>query len=386
MSITNNTDFNSAIYQLAEENNVDAEMILAIAKQAIITAYKKVVNIPTEEELENYDVDFDPEDGLPIILASKKVVSKVEDADKEILESQAKLIDSNLKSGDNVQIDVTPESFGRIAAQAAKQRIIQGIRDGVRELMVANYKDKVGKIISGIVIRKDMNYVRVEVDKAEAVVPNDEQCPGEEYRNGNRMRFLLKALSYTEYDKRMVLSRSSEGFLRALFAMEIPEISNETVEIVGLVREAGARTKITVRSKHDKVDAIGACVGPKGTRIDTIMNEVHPEKIDIISWDDEIETYIINSLSPAKVVDIKIVKADNYAKVLVNEDMLSLAIGRDGQNVRLAARLTGYTIDITSDKKAFKAKGKLETKKVEEAKVKAKEKMNAYTKSESQAV
>lgn len=357
MATTKNIDFNAAIHQLAEDNNVDFDDIMAIAKNAILTAYKKVVEIDREEELEGYDVDFDEETGLPIILSTKEVVSFVNDQETQILESQAKLIDSNLKVGDSIQIDVTPESFGRIAAQAAKQRIIQGIRDSIRDSMIAKYSDKVGKIVSGVILRKDLHYVRVEVDRAEAVLPNSEQVPGEEYRSSSRKRFLLVSLNRSQTDNRMLLSRASTDFLKALFEMEVPEVSNGNVEVVNIVREPGSRSKIAVTSNHEKVDAIGSCVGPKGTRIESIMNEVQPEKVDIISWDEDIKAYIINSLSPAKVMDIKTIKKDSYAKVLVNEETLSLAIGKDGQNVRLAAKLTGYKIDITADKELFKKKG-----------------------------
>jgi N utilization substance protein A len=236
---------------------------------------------------------------------------------------------------------------------------MQGLRDAEFDTMVEKYKDKVGKIVSGIIQRKDPNYVRVEVERTEALMPNQEQIPNEYYRSADRKRFLLLRLTNTVTDKRMVLSRASGDFLKALFEVEVPEVATGSVEIVNVAREAGSRSKVSVRSLHEKVDAIGSCVGPRGTRIDTIMNEVTPEKVDIILWDEKIETYVINALSPAKVVDIKLDKVEAYAKVLVAEDVLSLAIGKDGQNVRLAAKLTGYKIDITSDKELFEKDGKI---------------------------
>jgi transcription termination/antitermination protein NusA len=359
MSTTN--DFIAAIYQIADDRGLDQEKVLDQVKKAILTAYKKMIKdeVSNEEELTSHYVEMDNETGKPIILADKKVVSVVTDPASQILESQAKLIDSRLREGDHIQIDVTPENFGRIAAQAAMQRLMQGLRDAEIDTVADKYRDKVGKIISGIVQRKDPNYVRVEVERAEAVLPNTEQIPGEFYRSSERRRFLLMRLANTATDRRMVLSRSSIDFLKALFEVEVPEVATANVEIVNIAREPGSRSKVAVRSTHEKVDAIGACVGPRGTRIDTIMNEITPEKVDIILWDKDIQTFIINSLSPAKVVSISVDKKEAYAKVLVNEDMLSLAIGKDGQNVRLAAKLTGYKIDITSDHSSFEKPGKL---------------------------
>lgn len=349
-------EFLAAIYQLAEDNDLDKEIVLQVIEKAILTAYRKHMKEEeiTEEDLINYSVDID-ETGEFTILADKKVVSKVTDARTQILESQAKLFDSRLREGDHIQIDVTPEDFGRIAAQAAKQRITQGLRDAVRDIMIDKYTDKVGKIITGIVQRKDQNYVLVEIDKAEAIMSNADQIPGEFYRSSERRRFLLLRLSNSATDKRMVVSRASIEFLQGLFELEVPEIATGNVQIVNIAREAGSRSKVAVRSQHDKIDAIGACIGPRGTRIDSIMNEITPEKVDVIPWDKNIETYILNSLAPAKTMGIKINTQEQYAKVLVAEDMLSLAIGKDGQNVRLAAKLTGYKIDITDKKSEFEA-------------------------------
>lgn len=349
------TDFLAAIYQLADDHGLDQNAVLDVIKKAILTAYKKLMKeeFETDDDMSHFDVDIDTDSGEFIILADKKVVSMVTDPKTQLLESQAKLIDSRLREGDHIQIDVTPEDFGRIAAQAAKQRISQGLRDAVRDTMIAKYQDKVGKIVSGVIQRRDPNNVLIEIERAEAIMPASEQIPGEMYRSAERKRFLLVRLANTATDKRMVLSRASGDFLKALFEMEIPEISTGNVEIVNISREAGSRAKVAVKSSHDKVDAIGACVGPRGTRIETIMNEVYPEKVDIILWDNDIRTYIINSLSPAKILDIRVNVSETYAKVLVAEDVLSLAIGKDGQNARLAAKLTGYKIDITADKADF---------------------------------
>jgi transcription termination/antitermination protein NusA len=363
-----NNDFIAAIYQIAEERGIAQEAVLDQVKKAYLTAYKKMVKEETnpgeelneeEDDSTALDVDIDADSGEIVVLADKKVVGLITDQRTQILESQAKMIDPRLREGDHIQIDVTPENFGRIAAQAALQRLMQGLRDAEFDTMVEKYRDKVGKIISGIIQRKDPNYVRVEIERAEAVMPNQEQIPGEYYRSSERKRFLLQRLSNTATDKRMVLSRASGDFLKALFEVEVPEVATGSVEIVNVAREAGSRSKVAVHSLHEKVDAIGSCVGPRGTRIDSIMTEINPEKVDIILWDAEIERYVINALSPAKVVDVKIDTEEGYAKVLVNEDVLSLAIGKDGQNVRLAAKLTGYKIDITASKEQFEKEGRL---------------------------
>lgn len=357
MADKTNTELLAAIYQIADERGLDHEMVLEQVKKAYLTAYRKMVNdsegIDISEENTSLSVDIDPNNGEIFVLADKKVVSVVTDPTTQILESQAKLIDSRLREGDHIQIDVTPDNFGRIAAKAAYQRLMQGLRDAELETTMSKYMDKVGKIITGIIQRKDANYIRVEIDRAEAIMPISETIPGEFYRSSDRKRFMLLRLQNTATDKRMVLSRGSTDFLRALFEVEVPEISTGSVEIIEIAREAGSRSKVAVRSLHDKVDAIGACVGPKGTRIDSIMMEINPEKVDIILYDKEIRTYLINSLSPAKVINVKINENQKAATVLVAEDMLSLAIGKDGQNVRLAAKLTGYKIDITADKEEF---------------------------------
>jgi N utilization substance protein A len=381
MSQKNNTELIAAIYQIAEERGLDQKMVLDQVKKSYLTAYKKMVReevaMPIveeeDEESSSLSVDID-ENGDIFVLADKKVVSVISDQKTQILESQAKLIDPRLREGDHIQIDVTPENFGRIAAQAAYQRLMQGLRDAELETTMEKYLDKVGKIITGIIQRKDANYVRVEVDRAEAIMPLNEIIPGEFYRSSDRKRFLLVRLQNTVTDKRMVLSRGSADFLRALFEMEVPEVSSGSVELMNISREAGSRSKVSVRSLHEKVDAIGSCVGPRGTRIDSIMNEISPEKVDIILYDENIKNYVMNALSPAKVIGIKTDEETNSAVVLVEEDMLSLAIGKDGQNVRLAAKLTGYKIDITANKEEFDSpeatevrKDRVEATKIENA-------------------
>lgn len=354
----NNSDFIAALYQIAEERGLEKDKVLEQIKKAYLTAYKKMVKEDyiedkNSEEFAGLDIEIDHSSGEILVLQDKKVVGLITDPASQILESEAKLIDSRLREGDHVQIDVTPDNFGRIAAQAAHQRLMQGLRDAELETTMEKYTDKVGKIISGVIQRKDPNYIRVEIDRAEAVMPIAESIPGEFYKSADRKRFLLVRLQNSLTDKRMVLSRGSADFLKALFEMEVPEISTGSVEIVEIAREAGSRSKVAVVSKHEKVDAIGSCVGPRGTRIDSIMNEIYPEKVDVILYNPDINTFIVNSLSPAKVSNIHVDEENKVATVLVEEDALSLAIGKDGQNVRLAAKLTGYKIDITAVKSDY---------------------------------
>lgn len=374
-----NTELLAAMYQIADERGLDPEIVRKRLEDAFLTAYKKTINEEDErilkddgtyeEPVSSYSVEIDDESGEIYVLADKKVVSVITDQNTQILESQAKLIDPRLREGDHIQIDVTPDNFGRIAAQAAYQRLMQGLRDAELETTISKYQDKVGKIITGVIQRRDMNFVRVEIDRAEAIMPISESIPNEFYRSSDRKRFLLVRLQNSATDKRMVLSRGSGDFLKALFENEVPEVATGSVEIVDIAREAGSRSKVAVRSTHDKVDAIGSCVGPRGTRIDSIMNEINPEKVDIILYDEDIKTYITNALSPAKVVGVKVNNEEQSAAVLVNEDMLSLAIGKDGQNVRLAAKLTGYKIDITADSGEFESakEAKKTTKKSKKA-------------------
>ncbi|MCX8035134.1 MAG: transcription termination factor NusA [Candidatus Dojkabacteria bacterium] len=351
-------DFLAAIYQIAEERGLDVGSVLEQVKNAYLTAYKRWLKENegvelTAEELKTYTVEIDQESGEISILANREVVDLVSNPNTQISEAQAKLIDTKLRTGDTIMIDVTPDNFGRIAAKAAFQRLLQGLRDAELNVSLSKFVDRVGKIVVGVIQRKDSRYVRVEVDKVEAIMPIYEAIPGENYRSSERKKFLLVKLQNSENDKRMVLSRASEDFIKAIFEMEVPEVANGSVEIVSIAREPGSRTKIAVRSKNEKIDAIGACVGPKGTRIDSIMNEVNPEKIDIIQYSDDPATYIANALSPARIMNIRMAKKSKAAVVLVSDDMFSLAIGKDGQNVRLAVKLTGYKIDITNNKEEF---------------------------------
>lgn len=359
------SDFLAAVNQIAAERGIEPDDVLEAVEAAIRTGFKK--NYGTGESL---IIEMDKEKGKVTVYADKKVVKKVTDPSTQILLKDAKKIEPKLKGGDHVQVDVTPEGeFGRIAVQAARQVVLQKVREAEKEAVIKEFKDKAGTVESGIVQRMDGDNVLVEIRKAIAVMPPEERLPREFYKSGARLKFLIKKVKRTLKGKVLIVSRGDPDFLTELFALEVPEIRSESVEIKAVAREAGSRSKVAVVSNQEGVDPIGACVGQKGIRIDNITDELKGEKIDIILWDEDIEIFIANSLSPAQVSKIKIDKKEKKAKVVVPDDQLSLAIGKDGQNVRLAAKLTGWKIDIegetikTQEKKAKKGKKKKEDKK-----------------------
>lgn len=341
MSMT--SEFIAAINQIAAERGIDKEEIFVALEEAILVAYKKEkygLEVPEEDELSNWSVELNRESGEFKLIASKEVVKKVKNPEKEISLSEAEMISPSVEVGDSIQIEMPSEDFGRIAAQTAKQVILQKIRESEKEAVISEYSDKVGEIYTALMQRMQRGQVIFEVGKATAYMPQEEQIPNEFYRLGDRYKVLLKDI----VDSQMVVSRADPNFLIGLFKLEVPEIESGVLEVKAIAREAGSRSKMAVVSHQDGVDPIGSCVGQRGVRIANVMNELGEEKIDIIEWDDDPEKFIANSLSPAKIEDVKIV--DDTATVIVPNDQLSLAIGREGQNVRLAWKLTGYKIDI----------------------------------------
>jgi len=341
MSMT--SEFIAAINQIAAERGIDKEEIFVALEEAILVAYKKEkygLEVPEEDQLSNWSVELNRESGEFKLIASKEVVEKVKDAEKEISLSEAEMISPNVEVGDSIQIEMPSEDFGRIAAQTAKQVILQKIRESEKEAVISEYSDKVGEIFTALMQRMQRGQVIFEIGKATAYMPQEEQISNEFYRLGDRYKVLLKDI----VDSQMVVSRSDPNFLIGLFKLEVPEIESGVLEIKGIAREAGSRSKMAVVSHQEGVDAIGSCVGQRGVRIANVMNELGEEKIDIIEWDEDAEKFIANSLSPAKIEDVKI--DGDTATVIVPNDQLSLAIGREGQNVRLAWKLTGYKIDI----------------------------------------
>ena len=341
MSMT--SEFIAAINQIAAERGIDKEEIFVALEEAILVAYKKEkygLEVPEEDELSNWSVELNRESGEFKLIASKEVVKKVKNSEKEISLSEAEMISPSVEVGDSIQIEMPSEDFGRIAAQTAKQVILQKIRESEKEAVISEYSDKIGEIYTALMQRMQRGQVIFEVGKATAYMPQEEQISNEFYRLGDRYKVLLKDI----VDSQMVVSRADPAFLIGLFKLEVPEIESGVLEIKAIAREAGSRSKMAVVSHQDGVDPIGSCVGQRGVRIANVMNELGEEKIDIIEWDEDPEKFIANSLSPAKIEDVKIV--EDTATVIVPNDQLSLAIGREGQNVRLAWKLTGYKIDI----------------------------------------
>ncbi len=363
------TDFLAAINQIASERGIDADKVFDALKDAILVAYKKeyfksdsfFTDEKEEEEdgIDNITVELERESGTFKIIARKEVVKKVDEDVKQISLKDAQLISKDLKVGDVIEVELPSEDFGRIAAQTAKQVVLQKIREFEKEAVLSEFSGKVGQVFTALMQRMQKGEVVFEIGKATAFMPQEEQISNEFYKVGERYKVLLKGIIDTPRGKELVVSRADPNFLIELFKMEVPEIESGVVEVKAVAREAGSRSKMAVVSNQDGVDPIGSCVGQRGIRIANVMSELGEEKIDIIEWNDELEAFIANALSPAKVENVKI-KGDT-ATVRVADDQLSLAIGRDGQNVRLAWKLTNLKLDIVgSDGTAKKAEKPVE--------------------------
>jgi N utilization substance protein A len=315
----------------------------------MVAAYKKHLRI---KEIENVEAFLDEQSGEIGIFKGKTVVESVEDPDNEISLAEAKEIDEAVELGDEVKLEVTPEQFGRIAAQAANQVLTQRIREAERNLVLNEFLDKKGTLITGIIQKvDDRRNVIVNIGKTDAIMPRKEQIPGEYYKPGNRIRVFVLNVKETTRLPQVIVSHGHAEIVRELFELEVPEIEDGIVEIKSISREAGYRTKIAVWSNDPEVDSVGACIGPRGSRIQTIVSELKNEKIDIVRYSEDPVEYIVNALSPARVVSVDIMADDEFAHealVVVPDDQLSLAIGREGQNVRLAHKLTNWKIDIKS--------------------------------------
>ena len=346
------TDFLMAVNQISAERNIDPEDVFDAIKQAIRASFKTYSD---EETGSNLHIEINKDDGGIVVFADKKVVKEVTDSATQISLKDAKKYESKLKEGDHVEIDITPEGeFGRVAAQAAKQVILQKIREAEKESILKDFTDRIGELETGIVQRLDGDGVLWEVRKATALMPLEERINNEYYKSGSKHKVLIKTIEQTSKGKQLIVSRSDPDFLRALFELEVPELVSGSIEIKAIAREAGSRSKVAVTSNSEGVDPIGSCVGQKGVRINVIMNELKisgsEEKIDIILWDEDYKDFIANSLSPAEVVKVDIIdEKEGIVKVIVPDEQLSLAIGKEGQNVRLAAKLTGWKIDIQGE-------------------------------------
>lgn len=341
-----------ACEELERDRGISKEVLISSLCDAMVAAYKKHMHI---KESTNIEAILDEQSGEIGVFSTKLVVEKVEDLeDVEAQETQislvdAKEIDEDVELGDEVKIEVTPEQFGRIAAQAAKQVITQRIREAERNLVLQEFIDKKGTLTTGIIQRVENRNVMVNIGKTDAIMPQKEQIPGEFYKPGNRIRVFVLNVKETTRLPQVIVSHAHAEIVRELFELEVPEIEDGIVEIKSISREAGFRTKIAVWSNDPEVDSVGACIGPRGSRIQTIVSELKNEKIDIVRYSADPVEYIVNALSPARVVSVDILADDEYSReamVVVPDDQLSLAIGREGQNVRLAHKLTGWKIDI----------------------------------------
>ena len=344
-----NDAFEQALQQIEDEKGISRDEIILMIETSLAAAFRK--DYGTKEQ--NVVVKFNSENLSTKIYDMKVVASEVLDPQKELTLDEAKEIDSKYKIGDEIWTEITPEdgtNFGRIAAQTAKQVIIQKLREAERNLMFSEYKSKERTLQNGMVQRVEGDTVLVDLGKATGVLFPSEQIRGEEYQPNQRLKVLVLHVESTSKGPKITLSRSHPDMVRKLFELEVPEIFNGTVEIKGIAREAGSRSKIAVYSTQEGVDPIGACVGQRGTRVQTVMNELGGEKVDIIEWSEDPVKLIANSLSPAKILNVQLDMEEKSATVGVLEDQLSLAIGKAGQNVRLAARLTGWKIDINGEK------------------------------------
>lgn len=342
----------AAIQTIAEEKNLPADMVHEIVEQALAAAWRRDHG-DREQEVR---AEMNAQSGAVKIFVTKTVVDDVVNPALEISLSDAKKINPDVEVEGTVEIPEIATSFGRVAAQTAKQVVLQKLREAEREVVLTEYEDKIGTVITGTVQRVEQRVVRVELGKASGILPASEQIPGEYYNVGNRIKVFLKDVERGNRGPQLILSRANEQFIEYLFRQEVPEMETGAVEIKGIAREAGKRTKIAVNSSVPGVDPVGTFVGGHGTRVQAVMNEIgDQEKIDIVTFSDNVDEYIRNALSPAEIAKITINETDRHAKVEVNDDQLSIAIGRGGQNVRLASKLTGYELDIEAATAAPKA-------------------------------
>jgi transcription termination/antitermination protein NusA len=336
-----------AVFEFMErERKLDRETLAELVESALQVAGRKSIG-----RVRDLRVEINRKTLEIKAFASIQVVDFVRNRTEEISvgEAQAKYPGKNYQIGDLIEIEVTPRNFGRIAAQTAKQAIIQKLRMAEKDKVFAAYKDHVGAIVTGTVRRFDRSDVLVDLGDAEGLMPSRERVPSEEYQMGDRIRFLLLSLESLTQGTQLTLSRANPDFIKKLFELEVSEIADGTVEIKGIAREAGFRTKIAVHSRDEKVDPVGACVGLRGQRVKNIVRELSGEKVDIVKWSTDIKTFVTNSLAPAKLLRLEVNEAENAVKVIVEADQLSLAIGKKGQNARLTAKLTGWKIDVQKD-------------------------------------
>jgi transcription termination/antitermination protein NusA len=342
-----NGEFMLAFEQLGKEKGIAPEVVYDAIEAALISAYKRNFS-----SAQNVRVSLDRDSGEIHVYARKTVVESPADERLEISLPDAQQVDHRYELDDIVELEVTPKNFGRIAAQTAKQVVVQRIREAERGIIYEEFSNRESDIVTGLVQRMEQKNVYIDLGKAEAILAPSEQITGETYRFGDRIKTYIIEVKKTTKGPQILVSRTHPGLLKRLFELEVPEIHDGVVEIKSVAREPGLRSKIAVYSKDENVDPVGACVGHKGNRVQTIVTELKGEKIDIVKWNSEADKYIASALSPAKVVAVTINDVEKTSKVIVPDYQLSLAIGKEGQNARLAAKLTGWKIDIKSESQA----------------------------------
>jgi len=355
------TQLFDAIDHLAKEKGIDKDILMEALEAALISAYKK-----NFKSASNVRVELNETTGKMAVYARKTIVENVEDSQLEISLDEAKSINPNYDVDDVIEVEVTPKDFGRIAAQAAKQVVTQRVREAERGVIFSEYIDREEDVMTGIIQRKDSRFVYVNLGKIEAKLAEAEQMPTEEYHIHDRLKVYVTKVENTSKGPQIYISRSHPGLLKRLFEMEVPEIYDGIVEIKSVSREAGDRSKISVHAPDPEIDPVGSCVGQKGQRVQAIVTELKGEKIDIVEWSEDPVVYVSNALSPSKVLKVFVDEEEKATTVVVPDYQLSLAIGKRGQNARLAAKLTGWKIDIKSETDA-RAEGLLDDVEIEEA-------------------
>jgi N utilization substance protein A len=337
------SDFIAAINQVSSEKGLSRDVVIDAIESALVKAYERNFTGATNH---NVIVRIDRQSGQVRVLSSRQVVEEVADPRLEVALDDARAASSTIAIGDSLEEEITPGDFGRIAAQTAKQVVLQKLREAERDLVYDHFANHEGDILTGIIQRVEPKQVVIDLGRAEAVMPPTEQVQSEVYRHGQRLKVYLVEINRMPKGPQIVVSRTHRNLVRRLFELEVPEIFNGVVEIRSIAREPGSRSKVAVSARQEGVDPIGACVGLRGVRIQNIVTELNGEKIDVVQWSADNAIFIGNALSPAQVVSVSLREPDKTATVLVPEKQLSLAIGREGQNARLAAKLTGWRIDI----------------------------------------
>ncbi|MHB0997775.1 MAG: transcription termination factor NusA [Armatimonadota bacterium] len=345
-----NGDFIDALRAIEKEKEIPLDQLIETVESALVTAYKKnfAATGDIHVRVESSKTGFK-------VYCQKLVVDQVVNEHSEVSLNDAHKIDPKITAGESIEIEVTPENFGRIAAQTAKQVVMQRIREAERDHVYDEYSEKIGEVVTGTIQRWEQRHVFVNIGKIEALLPANEQVPTEPYKFNDRIKVYILEVRRTPKGPQVIASRTHPSLIRRLFELEVPEIHDGIVTIKSVAREAGARSKIAVSSTDEKVDPVGACVGHRGSRVQAVVSELYDEKIDIVRWHDDPSKFIAESLSPAKVISVKANEDAKSAFVIVPDNQLSLAIGKAGQNVRLAARLTGWRIDIRSEAQVARA-------------------------------